>query len=198
MSMLGITLLNELIVSGNIDQPGEILGQLRSKVKTMLVQEGNIRDQKDGMDMAIGVIDKAKMVLQFAGAYNPLYLIREREQLTGNEPGVKTTVNGESGILFELKGDKQPIGIHWEEKDFSTQKVGLKEKDAVYVFSDGYIDQYGGDQRKKFKTRKFKELLLSIQLESMGMQKKLIEETFEKWRGNIEQIDDICVIGVRV
>jgi len=198
MSMLGITLLNELIVPGNIDQPGEILGQLRSKVKTMLVQEGNIRDQKDGMDMAIGVIDKAKMELQFSGAYNPLYLIRDREHLTGNEPGIKTTVNGKSGVLFELKGDKQPIGIHWEEKDFSTQKVRLKDKDAVYVFSDGYIDQYGGGQRKKFKTRKFKELLLSIHSEPMTVQKKQIEGTFEKWRGNIEQIDDVCVIGVRV
>jgi len=198
MSMLGITLLNELIVSGNIDQPGEILGQLRSKVKTMLVQEGNIRDQKDGMDMAIGVIDKVKMELQFAGAYNPLYLIRDMERLTGSEPGIKTTVNGGSGVLFELKGDKQPIGIHWEEKDFSTRKIRLKEKDAVYVFSDGYIDQYGGDQRKKFKTRKFKELLLSIHSEPMKIQKTQIEETFEKWRGNIEQIDDVCVIGVRV
>jgi len=198
MSMLGITLLNELIVSGNMDQPGRILGQLRSKVKAMLVQEGNIRDQKDGMDMAIAVIDKNKRELQFAGAYNPLYLIRYREHLTGNEPGLKTSINGERYVLFELKGDKQPIGIHWEEKDFSTQVVSLKEKDTVYVFSDGYIDQFGGDQRKKFKSGKFKELLLSIQSESMGMQKKLIEETFEKWRGNIEQIDDVCVIGVRV
>ena len=198
MSMLGITLLNELIVLGNIDQPGRILGQLRSKVKAMLVQEGNIRDQKDGMDMAIAVIDKEKMELQFAGAYNPLYLIRDREHLTGHEPGLKTTINGEESVLFELKGDKQPIGIHWEEKDFSTQMVTLKEKDTVYVFSDGYIDQYGGDQRKKFKSRKFKELLLSIQSGSMEMQKKRIEETFENWRGNIEQIDDVCVIGVRI
>jgi serine phosphatase RsbU (regulator of sigma subunit) len=198
MSMLGITLLNELIVSGNLDQPGRILGQLRTKVKAMLVQEGNIRDQKDGMDMAIAVIDKRKRELQFAGAYNPLYLIRDREHLTGDEPGTKTTINGEGSVLFELKGDKQPIGIHWEEKDFSTQMVSLKEKDTVYVFSDGYVDQYGGDQRKKFKTWKFKELLLSIQSESMEVQKKRIEEAFENWRGNIEQIDDVCVIGVKV
>jgi len=198
MSMLGITLLNELIVSGNMDQPGRILGQLRSKVKAMLVQEGNIRDQKDGMDMAIAVIDKKKRELQFAGAYNPLYLIRDRENLTGNEPGLRTTINGEHYVLFELKGDKQPIGIHWEETDFSTRKFSLKEKDTLYVFSDGYIDQYGGDQRKKFKSRKFKELLLSIQSESMEIQKKRIEETFENWRGNIDQIDDVCVIGVKV
>jgi len=183
MSMLGITLLNELFVEGRSYKPGEILGELRTKVKAMLVQEGNIRDQKDGMDMAIALINKEKKELQFAGAYNPLYLIREKEQ------GFQ---------LFELKGDKQPIGIHWEETDFRNQVVELREKDSVYVFSDGYVDQFGGDQRKKFKTQKFKELLLSVQSEPMEKQKKLIEKTFEAWRGDMEQIDDVCVVGVRV
>ncbi len=198
MSMLGITLLNELLGEGRIDKPDEILGQLRTKVKAMLVQEGTIRDQKDGMDMAIAVIDREKRELQFAGAYNPLYLIRDKEQLTGNEPVSGTSVKGASALLFELKGDRQPIGIHWEKTNFTNLVVRLKENDSVYVFSDGFVDQYGGDHRKKFKTRKFKELLLSVQTESMKKQKQLIEETFEMWRGNIEQIDDVCVIGVRV
>ena len=198
MSMLGITLLNELLVEGSIDKPGEILGQLRIKVKAMLVQEGTIRDQKDGMDMAIAVIDKEKRELQFAGAYNPLYLIRDKERLTGKEPGSGTSINGAGALLFELKGDRQPIGTHWEETDFTNQVIRLEENDSVYVFSDGYVDQYGGGHRKKFKSWKFKELLLSVQAESMKKQKELLEETFEKWRGNIEQIDDVCVIGVRV
>jgi serine phosphatase RsbU (regulator of sigma subunit) len=180
MSMLGITLLNELFVDGDTSHPGEILGQLRTKVKAMLVQEGGIRDQKDGMDMAIAVIDKEKKELQFAGAYNPLYLIRNGDQLS------------------ELKGDKQPIGIHWEENEFNNQIVELREKDTVYVFSDGFVDQYGGEQGKKFKTQKFKELLLSVQSESMEKQKQLIEEAFETWRGNREQIDDVCVVGIRI
>ncbi|RLD95286.1 MAG: hypothetical protein DRJ29_03320 [Bacteroidetes bacterium] len=179
MSMLGITLLNELFVEGRSNSPGEILGELRTKVKAMLVQEGNIRDQKDGMDMAIALINKEKKELQFAGAYNPLYLIRQ-------------------GELIELKGDKQPIGIHWEETKFKDHVVKLKENDSVYVFSDGYVDQYGGDDRKKFKTHKFKELLLSVQSKSMEKQKQEIENTFEAWRGNVEQIDDVCVVGVRV
>jgi len=179
MSMLGITLLNELFVEGRTNSPGEILGELRTKVKAMLVQEGNIRDQKDGMDMAIALINKEKKELQFAGAYNPLYLIRQ-------------------GELIELKGDKQPIGIHWEETKFKDHVVKLKENDSVYVFSDGYVDQYGGDDRKKFKTHKFKELLLSVQSKSMEKQKLEIENTFEAWRGNVEQIDDVCVVGVRV
>jgi len=179
MSMLGITLLNELFVEGRSYKPGEVLEELRTKVKTMLVQEGTIRDQKDGMDMAIAVINREKNELQFAGAYNPLYLIRQ-------------------GELIELKGDKQPIGIHWEETEFMNHVVGLKENDSVYIFSDGYVDQYGGEHRKKFKTQKFKELLLSVQSESMEKQKQEIENTFETWRGNTEQIDDVCVVGVRV
>jgi len=198
MSMLGITLLNELLVEGKVNKPGEILGQLRDKVKSMLVQKGTIRDQKDGMDMAIAVIDKEKRELQFAGAYHPLYFIRDKDQITGKEPGSDSALEGEDATLFELKGDKQPIGIHWVENDFTNQKVRLKENDTVYVFSDGYVDQYGGEQRKKFKTQKFKELLLSVQSKSMEKQKEDIEETFELWRGNNEQIDDVCVIGVRV
>lgn len=198
MSMLGITLLNELFVEGRTSRPSEIMEQLRTKVKAMLVQEGNIRDQKDGMDMAIAVINKEKKHLQFAGAYNPLYLIRDKEQLTGKEPGSDNAMKRNGSLLFELKGDKQPIGIHWEETEFRNQIVELKENDSIYVFSDGYVDQYGGEHRKKFKTQKFKELLLSVQAESMEKQKQIIDSTFEEWRGQNEQIDDVCVIGVRV
>ena len=198
MSMLGITLLNELLVEGSISSPAEILGQLREKVKSMLVQQGTIRDQKDGMDIAIVVIDKKKRELQFAGAYHPLYLIRKKDQLTGGEPGSDSSVEGKDAKLFELKGDKQPIGIHWVESEFTNHKLSLKENDTVYVFSDGYVDQYGGEQRKKFKIQKFRELLLSVRADSMEKQKQDLEETFELWRGKYEQIDDVCVIGVRV
>jgi serine phosphatase RsbU (regulator of sigma subunit) len=198
LSMLGITLLNELFVEGSSNNPGEILGRLRTKVKDMLAQEGNIRDQKDGMDMAVAIIDRKKKELQFAGAYNPLYLIRERAQLNGKEEPSETSFLSDNYELFELKGDKQPIGVHWEETDFSTHAISLKEKDSIYVFSDGYVDQYGGEERKKFKTHKFKALLLSVQSEPMEKQKQLIEKTFEKWRGDVEQIDDVCVVGVRI
>ncbi|MEA3460723.1 MAG: SpoIIE family protein phosphatase, partial [Bacteroidota bacterium] len=198
MSMLGITLLNELFVEGKTSRPGDIMEQLRTKVKAMLVQEGTIRDQKDGMDMAIAVINKEKRHLQFAGAYNPLYLIRDKEQLTGKESGSDTAVKRNGSLLFELKGDKQPIGIHWEETEFRNQVVELKENDSIYVFSDGYVDQYGGEHRKKFKTHKFKDLLLSVHSESMEKQRQIIDNTFEEWRGSNEQIDDVCVIGIRI
>jgi len=198
MSMLGITLLTEQLGKERIEQPGEILGQLRAKVKQMFVQEGSIREQKDGMDMAIAVIDKKKRELQFAGAYNPLYLVRNKQHASGKKIIAEEPLQGDHSLLFELKGDKQPIGIHWEETRFTNQRVKLQPGDTVYVFSDGYVDQYGGLKRKKFKTQKFKELLLSVQAESMERQKLLLEETFENWKGHIEQIDDVCVVGVRV
>jgi serine phosphatase RsbU (regulator of sigma subunit) len=180
MSMLGITLLNELFVDGASLEPALILGQLRSKVKAMLAQEGSIRDQKDGMDMAIAVVDREKRELQYAGAYNPLYLIRDGKD------------------LLEFKGDKQPIGIHWEEKEFSNQVLKLVKGDTLYVFSDGFVDQYGGQDGKKFKVQKFKELLLSVQAEPMELQRQILEEAFETWRGSREQIDDVLVVGVRI
>jgi serine phosphatase RsbU (regulator of sigma subunit) len=198
MSMLGIALLNEQLGKSRMDSPGEILGQLRSKVKEMLVQQGNIRDQKDGMDMAIAILDKEKKELQFAGANNPLYLIRRKELFRGNATDLTVTLEGTDSLLFELKGDKQPIGVHWEEKDFSNQILQLQPGDSIYVFTDGYVDQYGGEKRKKFKTARFKELLLSVQKESMAAQKQKLEQTFENWRGSLEQIDDVCVIGVRI
>ena len=164
----------------------------------MFVQEGSIREQKDGMDMAIAVIDKKKRELQFAGAYNPLYLVRNKNSASGKEIIAEEPLEGDHSLLYELKGDKQPIGIHWEETRFTNQSVKLNPGDTVYVFSDGYVDQYGGVHRKKFKIQNFKELLLSIQADSMERQKQVLEETFENWKGNIEQIDDVCVVGIRV
>ncbi len=198
MSMLGITLLNEQLGKNKIDKPGEILDQLRVKLKAMLDQQGNIHDQKDGLDMAIVIFDKEKRKLQFAGANNPLYLVRNKGHISVNKPEKDPLLENDNSLLFELKGDKQPIGVHWEETDFTSQQLPLQKNDTIYVFTDGYVDQFGGENRKKFKTAKFRELLLSVQGESMESQKQLIENAFDEWRGSVEQIDDVCVIGVRI
>jgi serine phosphatase RsbU (regulator of sigma subunit) len=182
MSMLGVTLLNEQFRTFGIRPPGVILGHLRSKVKEILAQEGSVNDQKDGMDMAIAIIDKEKKELQFAGADRPLFLIRKKENYE----------------LSVLKGDMQPIGVHWEETPFTDHLIKIRKKDTLYLFTDGFTDQYGGEKRKKFKTRNFKKLLLSVQGESMENQKKLIEKAFDTWRGSHEQIDDVCVFGARL
>jgi serine phosphatase RsbU (regulator of sigma subunit) len=198
MSMLGVTLLNEQFRTYGIRQPGAILGHLRNKVKEILAQDGSINEQKDGLDMAIAIIDKEHMELQFAGANLPLYLIRKKESSGTEEKIPYTSSDSENYELYTLKGDKQPVGLHWEETAFTNQVIKIQNLDTLYLFSDGFVDQYGGKKRKKFKTRNFKKLLLSVQQESMKNQGKLIEEAFDNWRGSNEQIDDVSVLGVRL
>ncbi|GAH03709.1 unnamed protein product, partial [marine sediment metagenome] len=198
MSMLGVTLLNEQFRTFGIRQPDVILRHLRNKVKDILAQEGSASDQKDGMDMAIVIIDPEKKELQFAGANRPLFLFRKKAQIAIEETIPYSSLENDEYELFSIKGDKQPIGVHWEETEFTNHVIKLHEHDCLYIFTDGFVDQYGGEKRKKFKTRNFKKLLLSVQAESMKNQKTLIEDAFEEWRGSHEQIDDVCVIGVRI
>jgi serine phosphatase RsbU (regulator of sigma subunit) len=198
MSMLGITLLNDLVGLDSLDRPGEILGKLRIKVKEMLTQEGKLDEQKDGMDMAIVILNQANKELQFAGANHPLYIVRKKNQLEKKDLESYASVESEGLQLYELKGDKQPIGVHWEEMEFTSHTIGMQKKDTFYIFSDGFADQYGGANRKKYKASNFKNLLLSVQKESLEKQKQLIENAFESWRKEVEQIDDVCVIGLRI
>jgi serine phosphatase RsbU (regulator of sigma subunit) len=117
--------------------------------------------------------------LSFAGANNPLWIIR----------------NGE---LLETRGDSQPIGRFDQSKPFTTHEFELQKGDTIYIFSDGFADQFGGEKGKKFKKLNFKKLLLSIEDKPIAEHKKIIEETFDSWKGELEQIDDVCVMGVRV
>jgi serine phosphatase RsbU (regulator of sigma subunit) len=198
MSMLGITLLDEQVGKTRLDAPGEILDNMRLKVKEMLVQKGRIEEQKDGMDMAIAIIDREKKELRFAGANNPLFLIRDSRHVGGSEMDADATLVRNGSHLFELKADKQPIGVHWEESKFTTHRIPLKDHDSLYVFTDGFIDQFGGEHRKKYKKRRYKELLMSIQHEPMDKQKQLLEKALDNWRQDHDQIDDVCIIGMRM
>ncbi len=198
MSMLGVTLLNEGLGDSSMIKPSEILGHLRIKVKELLAQEGKAEDQKDGMDMAFVLIDKTNPQLQYAGANFPLYLIRKKNGIVEGELEPYLSLENNHYQLFEMKGDKQPIGVHWDERGFTNHVIKPQSQDAIYIFSDGFVDQFGGEKRKKYKSVNFKKLLLSIQEESMEKQKLLIEKAFENWRGKIEQIDDVSVIGLRI
>jgi serine phosphatase RsbU (regulator of sigma subunit) len=167
--------LNRAVREFNLEIPGEIL----DKAREIVIEEFEKSEEevKDGMDIALCSLEKN--VLQYAGAHNPLWLIR----------------NGE---IVETKADKQPIGKFDKTIPYTTHNFNLEKGDSIYIFSDGFVDQFGGEKGKKFKAKAFRELLLSIQSENMDQQKRLIDNAFEKWRGKIEQIDDVCVIGVRV
>lgn len=180
MSMLGVSFLNEIVNKKDVSQANFILNELRTDIKTMLQQEGKANESKDGMDVALCIIDYKHMKLQYSGAYNPLFLIR----------------NGE---LIVTKADRNPIGIYIRELDsFTNHEIDLHEGDTIYIFSDGYLDQFGDGDKGKFKTKQFKELLASIQEEDMTTQKEILENTINEWMGNHAQIDDILVLGIRI
>ncbi len=179
MSMLGVSFLNEIIAETKGTQANMILNKLRDLIKSTLSQTGKEGESKDGMDIALCVIDFETKKLEFAGAYNPLYLIR----------------NGE---LIETKADKMPVGIHLIEKDsFSNNIIDFKTGDSIYLFSDGYISQFGGDDGRKYMAKPFKTFLTSIADKPMEKQKQLLEQNLEEWQGYHPQVDDILVIGIK-
>jgi serine phosphatase RsbU (regulator of sigma subunit) len=150
------------------------------------------------MDMALVIIDRSSQELQYAGAYNPLYLIRKKYNLQEAYMDAYRLTENEQYKLYEIKADKQPIGVHWEESAFTDHTLKLQDSDSIYLFSDGFLDQFGGEKRKKFKVVKFKKMLLSLQDMSMKEQHRNVEETFDKWSADCDQIDDVCVIGIKI
>ncbi len=177
MSMLGISLLNEIILNKRITEPDEILNSLRTRIIKALKQ-GRDGFVKDGMDMTVCVLDPQSNTLLFSGANNPLYHIRD-------------------GELQEIKGDKMPVAIHDVMEPFTLHEVKLLKGDTFYTFSDGYADQFGGPGQKKFLAKNFRKLLLKIQEETMMDQGMHLDQSFEAYRNDMEQIDDVVVIGVR-
>jgi tetratricopeptide (TPR) repeat protein len=180
MSMLGISFLNEIVNKSVTARSHEILDQLRSNVMTSLHQTGREDEAKDGMDIALLIVDMKEKVLQYSGAHNPLYLIRKEK-------------------MQEIKADKMPIGISTRyNKPFKNHKIKLFKDDMIYIFSDGYQDQFGGENRKKFGMRRFRELLMEIHNKPVKEQRDILDETCMKWKGDLGQIDDILVMGMRI
>lgn len=179
MSLLGLTFLNEIVNKDGVIRADEILNNLRSSIINSLSTPGESEETKDGMDLALVVIDLEKDQMEFAGAYNPLILIRDNE-------------------LIEYKADKMPIGTHvGPEKPFSTCAIPLKKDDMIYMFSDGYQDQFGGERDAKYKSKPFKKLLQRISPQQAQVQAELLEAELDAWKKDTEQVDDILILGFR-
>lgn len=198
MSIVGYNGLNAALKEHNLTLPGEILDQLNEEVEETFSQQEH--EIKDGMDIAICCIDYQQQLLHFAGAYNPMYLVRTREisLIELNAEPMKPSMNAGPFALYEIKADRQPIGAFEDRKKFNTHTFQLQKGDSLYIFSDGYADQFGGPQKKKFMYSQLKNLLLSIQHQSMENQRNALNQAFEKWKGNYEQVDDVCIIGIRI
>jgi serine phosphatase RsbU (regulator of sigma subunit) len=178
MSMLGVTLLNEIVNGKHILMPDQIIENLRQGIIRSLKQVAEEDSIKDGMDIAVCVVDFEKNILWYAGANNPLYLVR-------------------GGELIHYRADKMPVAIHYKMEPFTLHKIDLQKGDAFYIFSDGFADQFGGPKQKKFMSVQLRETLVSMSGIPMIKQGERLNEIFEEWRGNSPQIDDVTMIGVR-
>jgi serine phosphatase RsbU (regulator of sigma subunit) len=185
MSLLGITLLNDILQDTLMLSAAQILGVLRNRIKEELHQSRHKQTSRDGMDMVICVIDKQKRMIEFAGANISLIAIKTSHALESK--GKRE--------LYEFKGDKMPVGIHEIESPFTLHSIPIDVGDIYYISSDGFRDQIGGPNDNKYGSKRFRELLLSIHSESFSKQKKRLNSEFNLWKGDNDQIDDVTIVG---
>lgn len=180
VSILGMSYLNEIMAGHSIENTSQLLNHLREKIITTFTKNTQKRENMDGMDIAMCQLNRETMKLNYSGANNPCILVREQQ-------------------LIELKPDKMPIGKHVNENiPFKFENIDVQSNDAIYLYSDGFQDQFGDITNKKFMRKNFKELLRSISHLPMNSQKTIIEETLRDWKGAKEQVDDILVMGIKI
>jgi serine phosphatase RsbU (regulator of sigma subunit) len=181
LSLMGQNLLNQAVHERHLTRPAAILDYLNVGIQHTLNQYKKAGELRDGMDITLCVFEKDTLKMQFAGAINPMYIIRE-------------------GMLIESKGNRFSIGSYFDNRmrPFTNQETILQPGDIIYLFTDGYSDQFGGPEDRKMSLRRFREMLMNIHNEEMPVQKRMLEEQLNVWmEGNI-QTDDICVIGVKI
>ncbi|GAB4289934.1 MAG: hypothetical protein Kow0068_15410 [Marinilabiliales bacterium] len=182
MSIIGFDLLRNITKEQGIEKPSQILNLLNSGVSETFSKHLNDEEVKDGMDASLCVIDKGNKQIEYSGAMNPLYIARDNK-------------------IIEIKGNRfsiGTIGITDENQEFENHVIPYEDNDMIYLFSDGYADQFGGPLGKKFKYRRFRHLLLTIHNLPLEQQRKFLEENIENWKGELEQVDDILVIGIKL
>lgn len=192
--------LNRSVKEFKLTDPGQILNKTRELVIETF--EKSAREVKDGMDISLVSFSEKNSedgvrlyTLKYAGANNPLWVIKRNQETSGNP---SQAASAEGTELVEIKPDKQPVGAHSHAKNFTTHELELKEGDSLYLFTDGYADQFGGEKGKKLKYRYFQSIVLENSSLAMEESAKILDESFENWKGNLEQVDDVCVIGVRL
>lgn len=184
--------LNRSVEEFSLSLPGEILDKTTDLLLEAFVQSD--QDVKDGMDIALCCIDKKENEISFAGANNPLYVVKSKRE---GEVYAQEFIQNEQHYLMEIRGDKQSVGYHDNRLPFNTIVPKIDHGDMVYAFTDGFPDQFGGSRGKKYKYKQFKHFLLAIAAKTVEEQQKLLKDEFEQWKGDLEQVDDICVFGYR-
>lgn len=180
VSVICSNALSKALLEEHIEEPGRLLDRTREIVIDQFQKSSD--HVKDGMDISLAVIDKKSNKIQWAGANNPLWIIRSKDK----------------GKVEEISPNKQPVGVYARTTPFDTKEIDVKKNDTIYLFSDGFVDQFGGDLNKKFKPAQFRKLLVEIQELSMKEQKQALKDAFNEWKGDNDQVDDVCVIGYEI
>jgi serine phosphatase RsbU (regulator of sigma subunit) len=208
VSIVGHNGLNRAVNEFGLRTPAEILGKLNEFVQDSFTGADKSANLRDGMDIALCCLDLNKNTLSYAGANNPLWLITKgqneedvTQRVSSENPASVSASASDNLVFLELKANKQPIGFQENFQPFKNHTIQLSEGDTIYIFSDGYVDQFGGPEAesggKKFKAKRMRELLMNNYALDMSQQRNLLEGEFNKWKGNLEQIDDVCMIGLR-
>jgi serine phosphatase RsbU (regulator of sigma subunit) len=181
MSMAGTAFLNEIVLKNPYISANEVLDELRKRVIELLNQRGEIGEASNGMDIALCIYDEANETLQYSGAYNPIFLAKKNE-------------------LFEIiKGDRMPIGFYFEhDQPFTKKERKVRKGDSLYLFTDGYPDQFGGPLGQKLRHNRFRDLVLQANdIMSMDNQLEFLKSTMDEWIDGYDQVDDMLVLGIR-
>jgi serine phosphatase RsbU (regulator of sigma subunit) len=179
-SMLGLTLLKEIVLRQEVTSPGQALDTLRNALIESLQQRFSPGAQRDGLEIALCAFDTKTRQLQFSGANIGLLIVKPNNEIQ------------------KLKPSSQPVAAHYNMKPFTTMSVQLEANDVLYIATDGFQDQFGGPQKKKFMSKNLHSLLLSVAQKPMREQKQILEHTFDNWKGNVEQIDDVTILGLKL
>lgn len=202
MSLLGISFLNQITSGNEVMDTHTILEELRKRVIRQLGQKGAHGESRDGMDAVLIRLDysrKENITMQYSGANNPVFMVRSKSaQENNSNPEADKVFEKEKCTLFEFKGDKMPIGFHYRMEPFTSKSVALQSGDSVYLTSDGYPDQFGGPRNKRFMMRNFKELLCEMEGDDFVQRQEKLEAVFYDHMGDLDQLDDVCVLGISV
>ncbi len=204
LSLVCSNALHQAVVEENLNSPALILDSAKANLEKRFERTG--KNIKDGMDLSFCTLDLTRKEIQWAGAYNPIWIVRPNSEISytehlinnWNESKSPKITQGDDYHLIEIAADRQPVGKHDYYKPFVNHQIQLQYGDSIYLSSDGYADQFGGGLGKKFKSVNFKKLLLSIQQKSMFDQHTILVQKFKDWKGDIEQVDDVCVFGVKI
>jgi len=197
MSMLGMSFLNEITKKPDVKHPNQVLELLRNNIIEALKQKGKDAERFDGMDMSLVVFNEEDDFIEYSGAYNPIYIISDKEVVAETE-NTKIKIFEEEGIskkLYEIAPDKMPVAIHLKMFEFSNHIIKVNKGDQLILFSDGFADQFGGEKGKKYRYKNFKSLLLRNSNKNLKEQYSCVNQEYKRWIGEREQIDDISILS---